>query len=361
MSLASVSGGDAAALLKSLGVGPHGEMGHYNEKGEFVPGQGPGGRYREDGTWEAGYYDKSGVWHPLPDGTGPGYVDANGNWVSLADLGKAVETAAAQSKAAGGTLAAAAAGGRRGRPGKMGHYDAEGNWVEGPAPGGRFREDGTWEAGYYDKDGRFIPLPPGSGQGYLDESGIWHPLNEPAGSGPGGKHGHFNEWGEWVEGPAPGGRFREDGTWEAGYYDKNGVWHTLPDGTGPGYVDANGNWVSLGGGMSGSGPNGEMGHFNEKGEWCPGPAPGGRFRVDGTWEAGYYDKNGVWIPLPYGSGPGYVDANGNWVSLPASAVSDELRMSLLNSVSTGRRKAIKLRDPSGHFFDFSDPKTAMLR
>ena len=53
------------------------------------------------------------------------------------------------------------------------------------------------------------------------------------------QEGYYDETGEWIEGPFPGGFYDGDGVFRRGYYDQAGTFH-------PGYVDSNGEWVAAG-------------------------------------------------------------------------------------------------------------------
>ena len=73
------------------------------------------------------------------------------------------------------------------------------------------------------------------------------------------KEGYYDERGEWIEGPFPGGFYDASGAWRRGYYDEAGAFH-------PGYVDSNGEWVAAG--------DRPAGFYNEMGEWTPDRSPG---------------------------------------------------------------------------------------
>ena len=90
--------------------------GYYDERGEWIEGQFPGGFYDENGVFTRGYYDQAGAFHP-------GYVDANGEWVAAGD-----------------------------RP--AGFYNEAGEWTHGPFPGVRRRGVGSVQARVLHRVGR---------------------------------------------------------------------------------------------------------------------------------------------------------------------------------------------------------------
>ena len=134
--------------------------GYYDERGEWIEGQFPGGFYDENGVFTRGYYDQAGAFHP-------GYVDANGEWVAAGD-----------------------------RP--AGFYNEAGEWTHGPFPGGFVdAASGAFRHGYYTERGEFV-------EGFYDTSGNWVSGQPPSGlTGEGGigPIGSLEEkWGDVDEG-----------------------------------------------------------------------------------------------------------------------------------------------------------------
>ena len=106
------------------------------------------------------------------------------------------------------------------------------------------------------------------------------------------KEGYYDERGEWIEGPFPGGFYDASGAWRRGYYDEAGAFH-------PGYVDSNGEWVAAG--------EVPAGFYDENGEWTDGPFPGGFVDASGAFRHGYYTERGEFVE-------GFYDESGGWVS-----------------------------------------------
>ena len=133
--------------------------GYYDERGEWIEGQFPGGFYDENGVFTRGYYDQAGAFHP-------GYVDANGEWVAAGEV-------------------------------PAGFYDENGEWTDGPFPGGFVDASGAFRHGYYTELGEFV-------EGFYDTSGNWvsgQPPSGPTGEGGIGPTGSLEEkWGDVDEG-----------------------------------------------------------------------------------------------------------------------------------------------------------------
>lgn len=216
-----------------------------------------------------------------------------------------------------------------------GHYDVDGNWIEGYTREGQ-RDGFSWVDAYVDEDGTYVPAhwePIQARDGYTWE---WGWREDTGDYYPGFWRENSQDGYEWVDGGYAGGTYqtgywrpliaRPGYVWVAGYVNPEGYW-TLghwrqPARVGYTWVDgyvADGLWyagywapVETRAGFVWVPGYATTGVWYE-GYWRPGYRPGyswvGGAWAHGRWSAGYW-HHGVWR-APAGYRPAYY-ANYSW-------------------------------------------------